>query len=187
MASHCSSDALVRTSRTKSVVRDPWSCCIVRLFLLLWSDFESFVQPLHLLRTKKWIYFCIQMLPGFRKGIDFRNVPRLFPFVFRVNSLCRWRWECIIGRMVRTGKYRSTKEKTSHSAALTNTDLTWTGVGSNLWRSAESLTTNRLSPWYGICHDQKESENTFLSNAPRSPKELCKLEGPQASPVFSFC
>jgi len=122
----------------------------VHLFLLLWSDFEVFVLPL---RTKKRSYFCIQMLPGFQKGVDFRNVPRLFPFVPRVNALCRWRWECIIGRMVRTGEYRSVKEKTSHSAALTNTYLTWTGVGSNLCRSAESLTTNCLRPWYGIFHD----------------------------------
>ena len=44
------------------------------------------------------------------------------------------------------------QEKTGHNGALTNSNLTWTGVRSNLCRWAESLTPNRPSPWY-ICHD----------------------------------
>jgi len=55
--------------------------------------------------------------------------------------------------MVRTGEYRSTKKKTSHSADLTISNLTWTGVGSNFRRCTESLTTNRLIACYGVCHD----------------------------------
>ena len=52
---------------------------------------------------------------------------------------------CSIGGMILIGENRSTQRKSSVSATLSNTNPTWTGLGSNTGLYVEMLAANRLS------------------------------------------
>jgi len=81
----------------------------------------------------------------FPKELCFWKVPGLSPFVLPSRVTCKLRWAWSIGGIVSTRETRIMRRKTCPSAILSNTNLTWTEVGSNSGPRRERPANNCLS------------------------------------------
>jgi hypothetical protein len=82
--------------------------------------------------------------PGFPKQRCFWNFPRLRSFVLLVRATCRWRWAWKFGGIIKTRENRVMRRKTCLIANSSNTNLTWTDLGS---KPASALRGQRLTTW----------------------------------------
>ena len=120
---------------------------------------------LSVIYQKMWDEFFNTVLPDFFKCFAFWKVPRLRPFVLPVRITCRWRWVGNTGGVIREN-HRSARRKSSPSATLFTTNLTWTELGSDSGFLSERPATDRLSHstatnWISI--------SAYLTENSRSP------------------